>query len=60
MNKLTDESPMPFGKYKDMEMEDVPASYLIWLLENNKCSKPVKEYIEENLETLELEIKQKK
>lgn len=29
--KLTDESKMPFGKHKGKSMEDVPASYLMWL-----------------------------
>ncbi len=28
---LTDQSPMPFGKYKGVVMENVPASYLLWL-----------------------------
>lgn len=28
---LTDNSPMPFGKYKGTKLENVPASYLIWL-----------------------------
>lgn len=25
---------MPFGKYKGEELEDIPVSYLIWVLEN--------------------------
>jgi len=29
--KLTDESPMPFGKYKGEKMANVPASYLKWI-----------------------------
>jgi hypothetical protein len=28
---LTDQSTMPFGKNKGKTLEDVPASYLIWL-----------------------------
>jgi len=55
MEKLTDESIMPFGKYKGDRMEYVPASYLIWLYENNKCSAAVKEYIEDNMDVLKLE-----
>ena len=58
MAKLTDESIMPFGKYKGYTMSNVPASYLIWLFENNKCSKEVAFYIAENLEHLKLEVKQ--
>lgn len=28
-----DDSHMPFGKYKGVKMYDIPASYLLWLLE---------------------------
>ena len=58
MGKLTDNSLMPFGKYKGYAMTNVPASYLIWIFENNKCTKEVAIYISENLENLKLEIKQ--
>lgn len=54
---LTDESPMPFGKYQGREMANVPADYLIWLYENNKCNRAVKDYIEDNLDVLQYEIK---
>lgn len=57
---LTDESPMPFGKYQDRKMANVPADYLIWLYENNKCNNDVREYIEDNLEVLRFEIKNSK
>lgn len=59
-NILTDDSPMPFGKFKGKRMEEVPAAYLIWLHENNKCSGNVKAYIEDNLDALRLELKQPK
>ena len=29
--RLSDESIMPWGKYKGEELQDIPASYLIWL-----------------------------
>lgn len=54
---LTDESPMPFGKWQGRKMANVPADYLIWLYENNKCNNDVREYIEDNLEVLRFEIK---
>jgi uncharacterized protein (DUF3820 family) len=57
MSKLTDESLMPFGKYKGDKMTNVPASYLIWLYDNGKCSSDVSEYIKENLDVLNEEIK---
>jgi hypothetical protein len=33
---LTDDDPMPFGKYASppTKMRDVPASYLLWLWDN--------------------------
>jgi uncharacterized protein (DUF3820 family) len=58
MQRLTDESLMPWGKYKGYKMENVPASYLIHLYEENKCDKQVKDYILENLDFLKLEVKQ--
>lgn len=56
--KLTDTSLMPWGKWKGHKMANVPPEYLIWLLDNEKCSGQVKAYIEENKSFLELEIKQ--
>lgn len=54
---LTDLSPMPFGKYgpkpkgEGRLMQDVPATYLIWLWDNGAHAKkgdPVHEYIKES------------
>lgn len=55
---LTDDSPMPFGKYKGEAMSDVPASYLHWLWTNgmNKnFTNSVHLYIKENLTVLKQE-----
>ena len=57
MKKLTDESPMPYGKYKGRPMEDVPADYLIWLVDNQRASPEVGAYVEENMDVLQKEIK---
>ena len=54
--ELEDESPMPFGKYKGEAMVDVPASYLLWLYENNKCNRQVKDYIEDCMDALKKEV----
>ena len=55
---LTHTSLMPFGKYKDRTMQTVPASYLIFLYENNYLrSGPVKDYVEKNLSVIKSEIK---
>lgn len=57
VDTLTDKSKMPFGKYEGKAMVDVPASYLIWLYENDKCSASVKNYIKDNIDALKLEVK---
>jgi len=70
---LNDDSPMPFGKFKDRRMEDVPAEYLLWLWEENKDryklyagSRPLTEdqraimdYIDDNMEVLKQELKKR-
>lgn len=57
---MNDKTPMPFGKYKGDKMENVPASYLLWLYENNKCGGEVREYIKDNLYVLKEEIRRAK
>jgi len=54
---MTDESIMPWGKYKGEKMANVPPDYLVWLLENDKCGGDVKKYIQQNKETLMAEIR---
>lgn len=53
---MTDESIMPWGKYKGEKIANVPPEYLIWLLDNNKCGGEVKKYIEDNKSNLQQEI----
>ncbi len=53
---MTDESLMPWGKYKGEKMANVPPEYLLWLIENNKCGGEVKKYIQDNEKTLIAEI----
>lgn len=53
---LTDQSPMPYGKHQGTAMANVPAQYLLWLYENQKCTHEVREYITDNLDALRLEI----
>jgi uncharacterized protein (DUF3820 family) len=49
---------MPWGEHKNKKMCNVPASYLLWLYDNNKCGQgDVKEYIKDNLEVLKKEAK---
>lgn len=54
---LTDESIMPFGVHKGKKMANVPAHYLNWLYENNKCYGEVKQYIKDNLDVIKSEMK---
>lgn len=66
---LADNSPMPFGKHKGTDMEDVPAAYLIYLWDENKTKYESKQlntdmmnvmdYINENMDVLAVEIKRK-
>lgn len=58
MTKLKDDSIMTFGKYKGYTLENMPANYLIWLYENNKCFGPLKVYIVDNLDFLRMEAKE--
>jgi uncharacterized protein (DUF3820 family) len=57
---MTDTDLMPFGKHKGKRMIDVPASYLLWLLDalkNDTRNVEVKQYLQENKEALKLEVK---
>ena len=47
---------MPWGKHKGEKMANVPAKYLIWIFENDKCSGDIKAYIQNNLSVLKKEV----
>lgn len=49
---LKDDDEMPYGKYKGRQMIKVPADYMLWLNDNDKCNKSVKAYIVDNWEAL--------
>lgn len=50
---LTDECEMPGnGVHKGKKMKDVPADYLIWCFENDRCSKQVRAYVVDNMDVL--------
>lgn len=53
---MEDTDLMPWGKFKGVEMQNVPAYYLIWLIDNHKFSGNVKRYIKDNLEVIESEL----
>ncbi|MCC8153253.1 MAG: DUF3820 family protein [Tannerellaceae bacterium] len=54
---LNDRTPMPYGKYKGTKMANVPASYLLWLYDNKKANIYIQEYIEDNWDVSQDEIK---
>ncbi len=56
---MDDNSIMPYGKYQGQKMANVPASYLIWLYNENKCAGEVRQYVYKNLEDLKMEAKVK-
>lgn len=53
--KLTDEDPMMFGKHKGTAMANVPADYLLYLYHNNLPDGNVRDYIEDNLDSIQQE-----
>lgn len=56
--KLTDESLMPFGKYKGEKMANVPHGYLLYMYDSGKLFGAVKDYCEENINVLRFQKEQ--
>lgn len=52
---FNDQSLMPFGKHQGKKMEDVPASYLLWLWNDDVQHPDVRAYIEDNMSVLKFE-----
>jgi len=46
--------PMAFGKYKGKDIEDIPSSYLKWLLEQNWFNEV---YYKDMIEPIEIELR---
>lgn len=62
IQELTDDSLMPWGKYKGTKMANVPAEYLLYIYRvtyNNTPHEqyPVSMYIHNNIDVLKSEIK---
>lgn len=55
--KLTDKDKITFGIHSGKALANVPASYLLWLWDGQKCFGDLKEYIQDNLEVLRSEAK---
>lgn len=56
---MDDNTVLTFGKYKGVKLGEVPPSYLLWFYDNGSfgVNEALKTYIEENRETLEMQIK---
>ena len=57
MKVLTGDDLMPIGKHRGTKMIDVPASYLLWCLENMNSEGNIVAYAKDNKEALLLEVK---
>ncbi|MBS1988736.1 DUF3820 family protein [Candidatus Dependentiae bacterium] len=53
--QITDNTPMPFGRHIGKPMIEVPAKYLLWLLNEGCTHQGVREYIVYNLDILKKE-----
>jgi hypothetical protein len=57
---LRDSDLMPFGKHKNEKLGDVPASYLLWLGNQDlRRYEALKKYIDDNRKALEMEAREK-
>jgi len=57
MVRFTDETLMPFGKYKGQKLANIPASYLLFLLDQDWVNGSLKDYIKRNKDVLEVEVR---
>ena len=49
---LTDKSLMPYGKHQGEKLANIPASYLIWMYDNERLTGSLERYVEENMDCL--------
>lgn len=57
METLKDDSLMPFGIHKGTKMANVPADYLLEIVDKGYCNQQVKDYVEDCRVFLETEVK---
>lgn len=56
----TDDTVLDFGIHKGKRLEDVPASYLLYLYENGKSFGALHAYIKDNLDVLVKQFQEEK
>ncbi len=44
---------MPFGKHKNKTIDELPASYILWLSNEKFCPEVLLEYVENNIDELQ-------
>jgi hypothetical protein len=54
-SRVQDTDIIDFGKYKGEKFGNVPASYLLWLYENDRCTPMARDYVKNNLDVLKKE-----
>lgn len=54
-----DTDKMPFGKYKGKLLQDVPASYLMWLHDEGCSNEMLSNYIHNSMDAIKMELKGK-
>lgn len=54
---ITDDTIISFGKYKGNKLANVPASYLIWLKDNQRLPHEYNLYFQNNIDVLYQEAK---
>ncbi len=61
MEKLTDDSIMPFGRYRGLQMKQVDCHWLLWLYHRKRTldNMQVWDYVKDNLKAIESRCTQK-
>lgn len=52
---MNDQDKMPFGKFKGEMLENVPASYLLWLWNEGVSHEGLRAYISDSMSALQME-----
>ena len=53
--KVTHDTPISFGRYKGKKLKDIPAKYLLWLLQKDFLTGQMKQYLKKNAEIIKRE-----
>jgi len=51
ITEFTDDTIMPFWKFKGKKMKDIPKSYKKWMYDKSLCTGPLRAYLEKNYES---------